>query len=590
MTISVGLAYLLSGIAHWYVGGSDREIIAPIELGTAAILLGGTVIRIVMGYPADRPQARTILLVGVILLNNFVFHEVHPESRFTPVLYLVTLGLGLVAALPTRTFVGLVGATVLVFAAIVTRSPDSASEWIEASLILIASTVVAVVARSLQAGFSNRIRELQEANDQSIAALDNSLTQFREIADMASDLIAEIDDKGTILYANPAHDRFFEMKSADMVGRSALSLIGTETVDTTPLSMDGLLSAPIGPIAVQLSGRPSADGGRITVEMSSHPFINAQGERRVVVSSRDVTARIRAENEREEYRRELEAQVKARTNELTQSVNELQRHERLASVGTLAAGIAHQINNPIGGILLSSEFAIRSEAEGEADSSLLVDALKSNAEEAKRCGRIIKNLLRFARNDSADRVALDLAEVVERVVDLCRPYATSRRATLISNISAQPPALVVGHSVEIEESIVNLIRNAVEAGDETTHVQVSLLRDEETTTLVIEDDGRGMSPDDQKHVFDPFYTTRLNEGGTGLGLSVARDIALDHGGSLTVESSEGQGMSMRFTLPLASEHALADAADPKSPGQRTMDSANRRPKPGAKPVTPSPTP
>jgi len=542
-TIAVALGYLASALVHVFLGHAGERGLAVLELASVALLF-------FLGRRRARdPRRRALILAAVILANNLAYHVVNPSAAHTPVLYLVTLGAGVIAGIPRGHYAAMLAGSFEVQWLSIALSPDPVAAWAEPAITLVAFSVLGITLRYHTHARLRQISALQLRNEGSLRALDSSITQFREIAERANDLISEIDEEGRVLYANPAHATLLGVDPENLVGMKAFEELADvmRVVDGPDLAR--LLAAPFGPFEIAIpeddSDRPS-----IVIEMNSRPFESSDGGKRVVVTAHDVTGRVTREAEQERYREVLEREVAARTQELTASVIELQRRERLAAVGTLAAGIAHQINNPIGGILLSAQFALAQQQSGHGDVESLTQALEVNIEEARRCGEIVKHLLRFARNEPSERRVIDLGPIVDRVADLCRPYAASRDGSI--QVSIPTSRLVVSaNPVEIEESLINLIRNALESQEKGATVGVTLAIADGSAEILVSDDGPGISEEQQRHVFDPFYTTRLREGGTGLGLSVARDIALDHGGGLEIESDGVRGTSVRVTLPLA---------------------------------------
>ncbi len=370
-------------------------------------------------------------------------------------------------------------------------------------------------------------------------------SHYREITDTSTDLISEIGEDGTILYANPAHHTILGLEPADVVGR--------------PGSMIQMAPGPHDiPDPEQTSDRPNSqilvfrhrdDGRPVTLESSFHPVRHPSGEIRTVITSRDITARAAQERDREALNARLEALVESRTEELRTSLRQLEEANRLASLGTMAAGIAHQINNPIGSIQMGAEFALGSGDDDPARDASWRSALENAVEQAKRCGRIVSNMLQFARNEPTSKQPEDLAAIARHASDLTSRYASANAATLATRgLDERLP--VLGSAIELEQALLNIIRNACESSDERHTVEISAEHDEHHAIVRIADDGRGIAQQDIDRVLDPFFTTRLDVGGTGLGLSVAHGVVTDHGGTLTIESDEGVGTTLTVTLPL----------------------------------------
>jgi signal transduction histidine kinase len=250
---------------------------------------------------------------------------------------------------------------------------------------------------------------------------------------------------------------------------------------------------------------------------------------------------------------QMARQLEERTRELeAERARERLRHaERLAAVGTLASGIAHQINNPLNNILLTAEHALGE--QGEEAPRLWHEALIASAEEARRCERIVRGLVAFARGEPGQKWPEDANRVLERARDLTAAGAAQHRATVELELS-EAPVPIRASPIALEQALVNIIQNAIESRPEA-RVRLRAERRGETVRIAVRDDGRGVDGEAIRRLFDPFFTTRAAEGGTGLGLSVAHRIIADHGGTIEVDSRPGEGTLVSVVLPLAPAEA-----------------------------------
>ncbi|MCP5041708.1 MAG: GAF domain-containing sensor histidine kinase [bacterium] len=253
--------------------------------------------------------------------------------------------------------------------------------------------------------------------------------------------------------------------------------------------------------------------------------------------------RIHAHEALLEHRRYLEVTVQMRTQALQSSQERLARSERLASLGTLASGIAHEINNPLGIIRLASE-VLRVDA---GDPAACLDTVDKIIENVDRCKDIVGNVLRFAKSEASEKCELELNEVIDRAIDATRPEAESSSVKIFRSLAEGLPR-VEGNATELQHVFVNLIRNALVA-DSVSEVLIRSEFDATCVRVVVRDDGQGIAEKDLPHIFDPFFTTRHCNGGTGLGLSICHGIVCDHGGEIDVVSQHDQGCSMRVQLP-----------------------------------------
>ncbi|NNE00087.1 MAG: HAMP domain-containing histidine kinase, partial [Pirellulaceae bacterium] len=261
----------------------------------------------------------------------------------------------------------------------------------------------------------------------------------------------------------------------------------------------------------------------------------------------------------------LDREVKQRTREVIQN-------EQLASVGFLAAGVAHEINNPLASIAWSAE-SLQAELEDllVAGSPTVLpddyrDVLQENfrriQEEAYRCKGITERLLDFSRLGDVSRSSVNLCELVENVVSLVGKLGKYRCKTLRVHCDGEVLAHVNSH--EIQQVVLNLITNALESVDSDGAVDV-YVRDQGNSAYVgVVDNGCGMSQEVLDHLFQPFFTRRRDGTGTGLGLSITYRIVSQHHGSLTA-SSDGEGKGSRLELRLPVHAAVDDTPDNHQP-------------------------
>ena len=226
----------------------------------------------------------------------------------------------------------------------------------------------------------------------------------------------------------------------------------------------------------------------------------------------------------------------------------LRRAERLASIGTLAAGIAHEINNPLGAIVLSADAALL--AREQTHGGEIVEASLRNIQAgALRCGRIVKNVLQFSRNEVSQKWLEDIGGIARRSRDITNRLAADAGVTVRLAIDDGLPRVVI-NPTEIEQVLVNIITNAIQASKPGDSVNVSAGRQGGNLVIAVEDNGVGMTIKQSERIFDPFYTTRQSTGGTGLGLSISHGIVQGHGGEIHFKSEPGAGTKMTVVLPI----------------------------------------
>ncbi len=224
----------------------------------------------------------------------------------------------------------------------------------------------------------------------------------------------------------------------------------------------------------------------------------------------------------------------------------MMQQEKLASIGRLSAGVAHEINNPLTTILTT---ALLIQEDIEAEDPMFED-LETIARETLRCRKIVTSLLDFARQTKPEKREHNINDIVRESILLTKKQAAFTDVTVDYNISGELPPLYVDKG-QIQQALINLVLNAVEAteagGEVTVQTRTPASRNE--VRILIRDTGHGISQEDLDNIFDPFFTTK--ESGTGLGLAITHGIIEQHGGTIEVESTVGQGTTFTITLPAA---------------------------------------
>jgi two-component system NtrC family sensor kinase len=223
---------------------------------------------------------------------------------------------------------------------------------------------------------------------------------------------------------------------------------------------------------------------------------------------------------------------------------------KLAAIGELAAGVAHEINNPLFAILGLVEFLLK-DAEPGSKAQERLTLVQQTGLEIKE---IVRSLLDFARENSEERHLVSLEEVVFQTVDLIRRTSASKGVELLERYESGG-AVVNASPNQIKQIFLNLLGNARQAMPGGGSVTIDVRREGDGVLATVTDSGPGIPAELQPRIFEPFFTTKRDSGGTGLGLSVSLGIAEAHGGSLTVESLPGSGAAFTLRLPLAEEDA-----------------------------------
>ena len=229
---------------------------------------------------------------------------------------------------------------------------------------------------------------------------------------------------------------------------------------------------------------------------------------------------------------------------------QLTRYERLAAAGRLAAGVAHEINNPLTGVLTFSHMLLRETPQGSRQRKDLETIIEATV----RCKEIVQGLLSFSRQNEPHKTLTDLNAVLRKALNLTRNQASLSRIKVVEELDADLPHAVMDLG-QIEEVAINIIVNGIDAMPDggTLTVRTKSVSEENAEWLVVDiaDSGMGISEENLEHVFDPFFTTKREGKGTGLGLSLSYGIIEKHGGRVTLSSTLGKGTTVTARLPVA---------------------------------------
>jgi two-component system NtrC family sensor kinase len=259
--------------------------------------------------------------------------------------------------------------------------------------------------------------------------------------------------------------------------------------------------------------------------------------------------------ELEEWGATLEKKVSERADEMKRIHSQLFRSEKLASLGKLAAGVAHEINNPLTGILTNSSLLLE-DLDPDDPRREDVDIM---VKETMRCREIVKRLLDFAKQTRPQKRPALINMLIETIILLVRNQTSFRNITVEKHLTAGIPEVLVDPD-QIQQVFVNVILNAAEAmtGGGTLTIRSALTPDGHSIAVSFADTGPGITEEVREKIFDPFYTTK--EHGTGLGLSISYGIVEQHGGTITVDSMVGTGSTFIITLPILSSEVPGESS------------------------------
>ena len=260
--------------------------------------------------------------------------------------------------------------------------------------------------------------------------------------------------------------------------------------------------------------------------------------------------------------RQTTQEVQRRERELRDKQEQLVQAGKLATVGELTTGIAHELNNPLNNIGLFVENAIDRLQFGLTDRECVLDELRSAMEQVRKATQIISHLRTFGRVAPVSRDPVRINEVVDRAVSLVREQLRLRQIEVRLELCEEDP-IVVGNAIQLEQVFINILTNArdalAQAPRKLIHVESAV--GEGVVRLVFHDTGPGIPPDLEQRIFDPFFTTKEVGAGTGLGLSITYGIVQEHGGSVALAKREGvEGATFVLELPLATAESSEQPA------------------------------
>lgn len=386
--------------------------------------------------------------------------------------------------------------------------------------------------------------------------------EWERTFDAISDPIAVFDNRGELLRGNAA--------LAGHLGRPVTQLRG-ENCRAVGFCGGGCPSCAVGRALAQHGSREEitlADGQIFSV--TTFPMLTGTEGASVVQVAKNVTDEIRGARRLRQMSDEVavaNAQLIAAVDRLKSTQAQLLQAEKLSAIGQLVAGVAHELNNPLTSVIGYAQLLQQEMRDPEADTRTpeeLGHDLRRIAEESERAARIVRNLLSFARRQTAAREPQDLAELCGRVVAL-RTYEL--RLTGVELVTEFQPGLprVVVDGGQIQQALLNLVLNAEQAmlGRPVRRLTVGVRVDEAASAveMYVSDSGHGIDTANLSRIFDPFFTTRDVGEGTGLGLSICYGIVRDHGGHIRVDSKVQIGTTFSVLLPaLVEEPAFAGDA------------------------------
>jgi PAS domain S-box-containing protein len=486
-----------------------------------------------------RPQWATAVAVAannaLILCTAAYYVRIggSPEAcALTLVLFLAALPLlnAAGAAVQALSSLGaLVGFSLVLLAGVGPELP--VSYGVTAILGAVAVTVLGahLLDRGRRAAFVNR--EALRANEARTRAISE---RYRALYENNPAMYFTVEADGAVRSVNRFGAEQLGYGAAELVGRSVLSVCCPDDRDRLQAQLESCLDRP-GEVARAEFRTVRKDGSVQWVRASARALREGDGRLIVLIVCEDVTERKQAEDALRRHQAEL-AHV-----------------GRVSLMGEMAAGLAHELNQPLAAIVNFTRGCERRLRLGGAANVEILDALDQASTQALRAGEIIRRIRDFIRKEEPSLARVDLNELVRNVAMLADLDARLHGIRIDLALAPAIPKVYVD-SIQIEQVILNLIRNGFDAmaghppAERTLSIRTSA-REGSEVDVAISDSGTGLTPDVLEHIFDPFFSTKPS--GLGLGLSISRSIIEAHGGRLCVESRAGSGSTFRFSLGCA---------------------------------------
>jgi len=399
-------------------------------------------------------------------------------------------------------------------------------------------------------------------NDRAVQTVRKSEERFDPVNSASHDWIWEIDAQGRYIYCNETVHQMLGYSPQEMCEKHFYDLFELKEKSRLKKEVEEKISRRE-TIYRLINRAVRKDGKIVCLETTGSPMFDEQGKllgyRGV---NRDVTDQKEGEMQLKRVNLELKANEVALKNmyddlkrshdELQQAQNQLLQTEKLASIGQLAAGVAHEVKNPLAVILLSVQMIEAAQEKLGGKTAECVEMIQAAAE---RANKVVLELLSFSRLSQRELNPVDIQSVLDNTISLVENSARMKDVEIVKNFQEERPAVVWGEMILLQQVFLNLLVNAIHSIDKegVIEVKTSVERDqkknEDVVITKVSDNGCGMSQETLIKIFDPFFTTKAVGQGTGLGLSTVYMILKKMGGTINVESTIDEGTQFYVILP-----------------------------------------
>ncbi|RLA96795.1 MAG: hypothetical protein DRG83_16970 [Deltaproteobacteria bacterium] len=361
-----------------------------------------------------------------------------------------------------------------------------------------------------------------------------------------ADRILLLDEDYKIIDINPSMQSILGAKRSDVIGRYCYQVMHQSlspcNTAKRPCPLQETLKTGLSAQAIHEHHDPNK--GVIYYEVVTYPFPHREGQKMMVIEIfRDITS-------------EVKEQVDATTKRIKKNLARLVHEDKMIALGKLVASSVHEINNPISGIHALSKLMYSKLEEGrtlnEDDLEEFRNYLALISKESARCGEIVSNLLSFSRQQKMEARKVNINEILQTVLTLCRHRMSLQKIELEEELADDLPE-VIGDYNHIQQCFINVVFNAIEAMPEGGKLTVRTRYEKEKKKIRIDicDTGCGIPEENISRIFEPFFSTKTDDKGVGLGLSVVYGIIREHRGSIFVDSKVGKGTCFIIRFPEA---------------------------------------
>jgi len=378
--------------------------------------------------------------------------------------------------------------------------------------------------------------------------------RIRLVVESTPNAIVMVNAEGHIVLVNSQAEKFFGYRREELVGQPVEILVPERFRAVHPGYRASFFASPSArPMGAgrDLYGRRK-DGSEFPVEIGLTPIQTSEGLH-VLSAIVDITERKRAEEELRKSHEDLKslvAELRTKNDEIRSATQQLWHAAKLASVGELAASIAHELNNPLATVSLRIESLLARTPEGDTRRR----ALEIVEQETKRMGDLVANLLQFSRRGVEQVSTVDVREELTKAVELIQHLLRKRQIAVVHELAPDTPTVFADRQ-KLRQVFLNLVANAsdamIQGGTLTLRAQPATLDNGKPAVLIeFSDTGVGIPAEHLGKIMEPFFTTKEEGKGTGLGLAICRRVVEEHHGAIQITSEVGKGTTVRLMLPL----------------------------------------